>query len=65
MERGSRCRQVHRGQDFLGDVLGFDEGDEAELGVALRADNEKAANALTRALDDFLVRAARDLQPDR
>jgi hypothetical protein len=27
--------QVHRGQDLLGDVLGLDEGDEAQLGVAL------------------------------
>jgi hypothetical protein len=58
-------RQVHRGQDPFGDDLGLDECDEAQLGVALRPDNEKAGNAPTRALDDFLARAARDLQPDR
>jgi hypothetical protein len=30
---------VHRGQDFLGDVLGLDEGNQAELGLALGADD--------------------------
>jgi hypothetical protein len=34
-------RQVHRNQDLLGDVLGLDEGDEAELGLALGANSLK------------------------
>src|SRR5450759_1761785 len=33
--------QVHRGQDLLGDVLGLDECDEAERGLALRAEELK------------------------
>lgn len=41
--RGAQLRdvnwQVHRGQDFLGEVLGLDEGDQAELGLALGAEN--------------------------
>ena len=37
MKRGNFRRQVHRGQDLFGDVLGLDEGDEVELGLALRA----------------------------
>jgi hypothetical protein len=41
MQLGDVRRQVHRSENSLGDVLGLDECDEAELGVALRADNLK------------------------
>jgi hypothetical protein len=34
-------RQEYRGQDLLGDVLGLDESDKAELRVALRAEKLK------------------------
>jgi hypothetical protein len=37
---------VHRGQDFLGGVLGLDEGDQAELAVVV-ADYE--GDGLSRA----------------
>jgi hypothetical protein len=30
---------MHRVQDLFGEVLGFDEGDQAELGLALGAEN--------------------------
>jgi hypothetical protein len=48
MQPRSVRRQVHRGQDPFGDVLGLDEGDEAQLGVALRADNERPSSRTGR-----------------
>jgi hypothetical protein len=33
---------VHRGQDFIGDVLGLDEGNQAQRGLALLTDDFKA-----------------------
>jgi hypothetical protein len=46
VERGNRCRHVHRGQDLLGDVLRLDEGDPAERGVALRARDLKPGGSM-------------------
>jgi hypothetical protein len=39
MKRRNHRWQVHRFEDFFGDGLGLDERDEAELAVALRADD--------------------------
>jgi hypothetical protein len=41
MKHGNHRGQVHCGQDLLGDGLLVDERDEAELGVAVRADDLK------------------------
>src|ERR1035437_9223517 len=38
--------QVHRGQDLLRDVLGLDECDQAERGLALRAEEFKATDRI-------------------
>ena len=49
---GVKCgdvhRQVHRGQDLFGDVFGLNEGDQAQRGLALRADNLKTERPARR-----------------
>ena len=49
MQLGDVRRQVHRGENFPTDVLRLDEGDQAERGVALRAQGPADAGC-TRAV---------------